>query len=129
MKLMLARELLDGTPRGHVSQALKRRVWEAADGLCMWCDGEVPVAGPEVDYDHRIPLALGGADDETNLAPIHRRPCHKEKTVLDVRMIAKAKRQRRLIAERRKSKRPIQGRGFRKDVSRGFDGIIRKRKP
>jgi 5-methylcytosine-specific restriction endonuclease McrA len=127
LKLVTARELLNGTPRGHVSQALKRRVWEAADGLCMWCGEEVPPAGPEVDYDHRIPLALNGADDETNLGPIHKRPCHKLKTAQDIGQIAKAKRQRKLIEERTASKRPVKGRGFRKDVTRGFDGRARKR--
>lgn len=30
--------------------------------------------------DHVIPLAEGGADDETNLRPIHAVPCHRDKT-------------------------------------------------
>lgn len=30
--------------------------------------------------DHVIPLAQGGADDDTNLRPIHSRPCHERKT-------------------------------------------------
>ena len=36
---------------------------------------------PGADHlDHVIPLAEGGADDRTNLRPIHARPCHEAKT-------------------------------------------------
>jgi 5-methylcytosine-specific restriction endonuclease McrA len=31
--------------------------------------------------DHVIPLAEGGADNRTNLAPIHAVPCHRDKTL------------------------------------------------
>lgn len=33
--------------------------------------------------DHVVPLGEGGADDETNLAPIHAVPCHRLKTAAE----------------------------------------------
>lgn len=32
------------------------------------------------EVDHVVPLAEGGADNDSNLRPIHARPCHAEKT-------------------------------------------------
>ncbi len=32
------------------------------------------------EVDHVIPLAEGGADDASNLRPIHALPCHRDKT-------------------------------------------------
>lgn len=132
MKLFLARDLIDGTPRGAMTPARKRRIWEAHNGLCIECEEDVPMEGPEVQYDHEIPLALGGSDDDGNIGPMHTRPCHAVKTKRDVARIAKAKRQRKLIEEVEPSKRPIpqrenpwpEGRPFpksnRKIPSRGF---------
>lgn len=127
MKLLIARELLNGTKRGAVTDAMKVRTWAAADGLCMWCQTSIACMDPGTDYDHRVPLALNGADDEANIAPIHKRPCHREKTGEDIRRIAKAKRQRKLIEEPEAPARKIKSPGFRKDVSKGFDGKIRRR--
>lgn len=53
----------------------------------------------EVDFDHSTPLALGGADDETNVVAVHR-SCHRMKTSgtqatsagSDIHAIAKSKR-------------------------------------
>lgn len=45
------------------------------------------------DLEHLIPLALDGADDETNTAPAHK-SCHRAKTNEDVGRIAKANRVR-----------------------------------
>lgn len=42
--------------------------------------------------DHVIPLAEGGADDESNLKPAHDRPCHAEKTAQEA---ARARSRRR----------------------------------
>lgn len=47
-------------------------------GICHWCDE------PGADeVDHVVPLAEGGADDESNMAPIHSRPCHTAKTAAE----------------------------------------------
>ena len=44
--------------------------------------------------EHLTPLALGGTNDLTNLAPVHE-ACAAEKTKDDQQRIAKAKRQKR----------------------------------
>jgi 5-methylcytosine-specific restriction enzyme A len=75
--------------------------------------------GDEVEFDHFVPLALGGADDLSNIGPMHKRPCHREKTSADIAAIAKAKR----LEKRRKGKvekagRRIQSRPFPKRKQR-----------
>lgn len=128
MKLLILTDLQDGTPRGNMSLGVKRQTYEAHGGLCIWCDRPVPWIGAQVDYDHRVPLALGGADTAENIGPIHHDACHPAKTRQDIKRIAKAKRQRKLIEPVTKSKRPLQGRGFITTLTRGFDGITRRRK-
>jgi 5-methylcytosine-specific restriction endonuclease McrA len=126
VKLFLARELLDGTPRKSMTDARKRRIWEAHQGLCMECGEPVPMTGREVEYDHEIPLALNGGEDDFNVGPIHASPCHRVKTKRDITRIAKAKRQRALVEEIQPSKRPLKSKpswpppGSRKLVSRPF---------
>jgi 5-methylcytosine-specific restriction protein A len=44
--------------------------------ICHVCG--LPLAD---EVDHVIPLAEGGADDESNLRPIHSLPCHRDKTL------------------------------------------------
>jgi 5-methylcytosine-specific restriction endonuclease McrA len=67
----------------------------------------------DLDWDHVIPLALGGTQTEDNFEPVHK-ACHKIKTREDVRQISKAKR----IIERRngqrKPRRKIPSRPFQK---------------
>jgi 5-methylcytosine-specific restriction endonuclease McrA len=54
---------------------------------------------------------MGGADDETNLRPAHKR-CHLRKTVTDVAAIAKAKRIEAKHIGATRPKQKIQSRGF-----------------
>lgn len=63
-----------------------------------------------IEFDHQIPLDLGGTDDPDNLKPIHD-SCHRRKTKEDIRAIAKARRLRR---GRKKSGRVIPSRPFPK---------------
>lgn len=118
MKLFLARELLDGTPRKAMSPARRKRILDAHDNHC---GHEGCEATDRLEIDHDIPLALGGSEDDGNLIALCY-PHHKEKTRLDIWQIAKAKRQRKLIEEVIPSKRPIrsnpviQSRPFPKDT-------------
>lgn len=83
----------------------------AHGGKCHICGGKIDAVREKWQREHIIPLALGGADDESNMAPAHVK-CHREKTDSDVAAIAKAKRReaRHFGAERPKQK--IKSRGF-----------------
>jgi 5-methylcytosine-specific restriction protein A len=62
------------TTSGWEQQRRARRLLQA-DDTCHIC-GQL---GAD-QVDHVIPLAEGGRDDLSNLAPIHKDPCHRRKT-------------------------------------------------
>jgi 5-methylcytosine-specific restriction endonuclease McrA len=78
--------------RRPLSTTRKLKLWETCGGVCHICEQKIRV-GERWDVEHIIPLAMGGADDESNMAPAHA-ACHAPKTVEDVGRIAKAKRQK-----------------------------------
>lgn len=63
------------TLSGSREQARRQRVLDRYLHCCHVCG-----RGGADQVDHVIPLAEGGVDDETNLAPIHAEPCHRQKT-------------------------------------------------
>lgn len=80
-------------------------------------------------FDHWTALALGGADGPLNLRAL-RTPCHKKKSIQDIRRIRKADRQRKAwqgVKKRRDRGRAIQSRGFDKTRRRKFDGTVEVR--
>lgn len=118
---------VDRVKRGAMTPARKRRIWEAAKGLCEVCGDPVEASGPTVRFDHRVPLWTSGDDSDANIRPIHRQRCDEKKCADDMGDIAKIK---RLIAKREgtaKPKRPIPNRGFNKTITKGFDGKVRRR--
>ncbi|MBS0219176.1 MAG: HNH endonuclease [Proteobacteria bacterium] len=80
------------TKRQSLSPMKRLKVFEAAGGVCHLC-GQRIQAGQKWDVEHRIPLALGGPDDEANMSPSHK-ACHVLKSVDDFARISKAKRQK-----------------------------------
>lgn len=57
------------------NQTLAKKVLAKGNHICHVCHK------PGADQaDHIIPLAEGGTDDEPNMAPIHAKPCHANKT-------------------------------------------------
>lgn len=58
---------------------------------CHACGGRIDPAIEPWDADHVIPKEMGGADDPSNVKPIHRY-CHRQKTNSDVGTIAKSRR-------------------------------------
>jgi hypothetical protein len=103
--------------RKAMTPARKRRIHKARDGKCWMCGKPVPVDGPEVRYDHRLPLDLGGSDDDANIWPLHRDPCDRLKTAADQQRIWKARKQaakHRLDREPPKTRTPLRSRGFQK---------------
>lgn len=81
-----------------------------------------------LEIDHIVALELGGADDFPNLVPLCR-DHHKEKTRHDVWMIAKARRIRAREDGTRRERKAILSPGFSKALTRGFDGIVRRKEP
>ena len=69
------------TVSGWEEQRRAKRVLARYLGACHVCGRSAP---PADQVDHVVPLAEGGADDETNLAPIHS-ACHVEKTQTEAR--------------------------------------------
>lgn len=65
---------------GSAEQKRARYILQKHDTICHVCEN------PGADQvDHVEPLAEGGADHEDNLRPIHREPCHREKTAEEAR--------------------------------------------
>lgn len=71
----------------------KLAVFEAHGGICHLCGAKIDGTREPWELEHIIPIALGGADDETNAKPAHV-ACHRAKTTQDVAQIAKANRVR-----------------------------------
>jgi 5-methylcytosine-specific restriction protein A len=69
------------TLSGSAEQARRKRVLERYVYCCHVC-GRTRAD----QVDHVIPLAEGGPDDESNLAPIHA-ACHREKTAKEARRV------------------------------------------
>ena len=107
------REPVQPTPRGAMTKARRLRLYLACNGRCS-CGAKVPMAGTVID--HRIPLFMGGADDDANLRFICP-SCDKPKTAKDATDRAKVKRiHKRLTGDRKPSR--LQSRGFAKGVKR-----------
>lgn len=62
-------------PRGYITDELKHFVWSRDGGCCVHCG-----ATSELQYDHVIPIALGGSGDANNLQ-ILCGPCNRRKGV------------------------------------------------
>ncbi len=78
-------------PRKRFSaKALEFRLREDFQGRCAECRMKVGGAAG-LEWDHRVPIELGGEDELINLQPLCR-GCHKAKTRADARHIAKGKR-------------------------------------
>lgn len=95
--MTLTREPVEIENRRAMTTARKARIHTLRDGKCWMCGFAVEVSGPTVIYDHRVPLELGGTDDNSNLWPLHRSPCDRIKTAADRKRIDKAKRLQRKL--------------------------------
>lgn len=86
--MTLTREPVPATPRKAMGQSRRARVLARFGGTCAYPGCEI---SDSLQIDHTIPIALGGKEEDANLRPL----CpthHLQKTRLDVKMIAKAKR-------------------------------------
>lgn len=98
------------TPRKSMGISRRQRIIAKSFGKCATpgCD-----VSDSLQIDHTIPLELGGADEDHNLKAICV-SCHKRKTALDVKMIAKARRIRKRDAGEGRMKVKIPSRPFAK---------------
>jgi 5-methylcytosine-specific restriction protein A len=71
-------------------RALRGRLADFGGRCACGCGQEI-TAATGLEWDHVIPLELGGDDDLENLQPLTAK-CHRAKTQRDVKAIAKAKR-------------------------------------
>lgn len=76
------------------SRVARIRIWDRHRGICVLCDNPIDTHYHKPwTLEHIKPLWLGGADDETNLAPAHY-DCAIEKTCGEAPVKAKTDRQR-----------------------------------
>lgn len=95
------------TRRRFSAKALFARLGEFGHA-CAECKGKTGGAFG-LEWDHVIPLAMGGDDDLPNLQPLCRN-CHRSKTATDKGHIAKAARmQQRAAGIKRQSSNPLPG--------------------
>lgn len=94
--------------RPAISKEKRTRIFLAHGGICWICRLKIMPYEP-FDIDHQVSRELGGSDDDDNLAPAHKTPCHRDKSKQDVAMIAKSNRIRRNLdpETRRKTRHPI----------------------
>ncbi|MEM6622975.1 MAG: HNH endonuclease signature motif containing protein [Pseudomonadota bacterium] len=104
------------TRRRFSARDLTTRLLEF-NGKCADCSCKTGGSNG-LEWDHIIPLMLGGDDELENLQPLCK-ACHRAKTKTDQGHIAKSKRmQQRAMGVKKQPK----GRGFR--GWRRFDGTI-----
>jgi 5-methylcytosine-specific restriction endonuclease McrA len=80
------------TKRKRHSAKVKAAIVERQKGLCA--RSGLPLVPGHIQFDHILPLALGGADTPENMQALAVDP-HKEKTRVDIGRIRKADRQRK----------------------------------
>jgi 5-methylcytosine-specific restriction endonuclease McrA len=117
----MTRERIPIEPR-RVSAGTRAKILAATDHVCA------RPGCPEraTDVDHILPLWLGGSNREKNLeglCPAH----HAAKTKAEASLRAKAKRREQRDQGTRRPRKAIPSRGFQRDLSKGFDGIVRPR--
>lgn len=75
--------------RAEFSKVVRAQAFQRAGGRCECGCGSKLTPG-EIEYDHRIPDAVGGTNDLSNCV-VMRKKCHRQKThTKDVPEIAKS---------------------------------------
>lgn len=93
------------TVRRSRSKRARLEIFNAAQGKCHICGRKIQVT-EQWEVEHIIPLAMGGEDAGSNLAPAHK-SCHRQKTNEDLGNLARAKRRAAYHNHTRISKTPL----------------------
>ncbi len=92
--------------RAEFTKLTKAQAFQRAGGRCECGCGSKLTPG-EIEYDHRIPAAVGGTNDLSNCV-VMRKKCHRRKTsTKDVPEISKSVRVSEKAMGLRKSSRPM----------------------
>ena len=112
------------TRRRYLTAKRKAEIHHDQDGSCAECDDWIMLA--ETQWDHILPLCLGGSNDNNWQGLCMK--CHAGKTKKEAGMRAKADRQRKTWLGIKKRRFPkMVGRGFNKRLRRRFDGTVEGR--
>ena len=65
--------------RRRLTKLARVRIFDRAHGLCHLCGFRIQVGQPW-ECSHIVSLWAGGTDDESNMAPAHKKHCHRTKT-------------------------------------------------
>ena len=82
------------TADSPVPPRVKAEIYLLAEGRCVHCTRFVDGSALKAEYDHIIPLIIGGENRQINLQLLCE-PCHAAKTKLDVKLKAKVARVRK----------------------------------
>ncbi len=88
---VLEREIDEAVKRKRLTALQRIRIYDAASGVCCLC--KEPIAPKKWIIEHLVPLWLGGADDDSNMAVAHY-DCAIAKTSSEAPVKARGDRQR-----------------------------------
>lgn len=95
--------------RKRLSTRARRHIGESNGWVCHLCGFVIDPVTERWEVSHPIPIALSGADDDTNRKPAHYR-CHRDETAKqDQPRIAKAVRQEARHIGAKRPKHPMAG--------------------
>ena len=110
------------TPRNEFTVEVMRQAWARCKGMCEHCTA--PLSAGRIDYDHRVPNALGGEPTLAN-CDVLCRTCHRLKTTTqDQPAISGAKRQNEKHLGMRKPRRGSIGSPW---LKKRMDGSVVRR--
>lgn len=112
------------TDRAHISRTRRLALFREQHGRCHLCGGFIQ-ATQAWELEHVIPLAMGGADDETNWALAHTK-CHRTKTVRDLLELGRARRREAKHFGAKRSRNPLPG-GRNDKLKKRIDGTVVRR--